>query len=204
MQRGRNVNDRCDYRDVETMIQMPKRSVTRFFIPLIDVLTLLFCIFLLMPMVKVGGETAAGGPEPAAMTMMAEERQELEQLRQEKRAWLEWNRLQEELKLLAARVREALEQGLFLRVLEIGEEGKLFFYDSARGKDRRVEITKDTVEKFIETQKRLAQGKELYFLILYPRRAEGFPGFPLQEQRAEYNHWFRDVAHGYDIPYRNP
>ena len=34
------------------MIQPPHRSVTRFFIPLIDVLTLLFCIFLLMPYVK--------------------------------------------------------------------------------------------------------------------------------------------------------
>ncbi|MBI1833149.1 MAG: hypothetical protein HYR84_17040 [Planctomycetes bacterium] len=30
------------------MIHMPRRSVTRFFIPLIDVLILLFCIFLLM------------------------------------------------------------------------------------------------------------------------------------------------------------
>src|SRR5438874_10975682 len=31
------------------MIHMPRRSVTRFFIPLIDVLLLLFGIFLLMP-----------------------------------------------------------------------------------------------------------------------------------------------------------
>ena len=38
------------------MIQFPRRSVTRFFIPLIDVLTLLFCIFLLMPMIKETGE----------------------------------------------------------------------------------------------------------------------------------------------------
>src|SRR4051812_43336313 len=34
------------------MIAMPRRSVTRFFIPLIDVLLLLFCVFLLMPMVN--------------------------------------------------------------------------------------------------------------------------------------------------------
>jgi len=33
------------------MIERPKRSVTRFFVPLIDVLILLFCIFLLMPFV---------------------------------------------------------------------------------------------------------------------------------------------------------
>ena len=34
------------------MLQMPRRSVTRFFIPLIDVLTLLFCVFLIMPLVR--------------------------------------------------------------------------------------------------------------------------------------------------------
>jgi hypothetical protein len=186
------------------MIQMPKRSVTRFFIPLIDVLTLLFCIFLLMPMVKSAGETAASGPAPSATFMTAEERQELEQLRREKRAWMEWNRLQEELKLLNTKVREALEQGMFLRVLEIGEEGRLFFYDPSREKDRRIEITKDNVEGFLESQKRLAHEKELYLLILYPRRMEGFPGFPLQEQREQYDRWFQDVAHGYDIPYRTP
>jgi hypothetical protein len=185
------------------MIQMPKRSVTRFFIPLIDVLTLLFCIFLLMPMVKSAGE-AADSREPATMPMSVAERQELEQLRQEKRAWMEWDRLQEELKLLNVKVRAALEQNMFLRVLEIGEEGKLFFYDPSREKDRRVEITKDSALAFLKTQVRLAQGKELYLLILYPRRAEGFPGFPLQEQRAEYDRWFQDVAHGYDIPYRTP
>jgi hypothetical protein len=186
------------------MIQIPKRSVTRFFIPLIDVLTLLFCIFLLMPMVKSTSDLTAENPEPAATTILAEERQELEQLRLEKKAWIEWNRLREELKVLSAKFREALEQGMFLRVLEIGEGGKLYFYDPSRQKDRRVEITKDNVGPFLETQKRLAQGKELYLLILYPRRVEGFPGFPLQEQRTEYDDWFRDVAHGYDIPYRNP
>lgn len=185
------------------MIQMPKRSVTRFFIPLIDVLTLLFCIFLLMPMVKSAGD-AAGTSDSTTLPMTAEESRELEQLRQEKKAWMEWDRLQEELKLLNAKVRTALEQNMFLRVLEIGEEGKLFFYDPGREKDRRVEIARDNVEAFLKTQERLAQEKELYLLILYPRRAEGFPGFPLQEQRAAYDRWFQDVAHGYDIPYRNP
>ena len=34
------------------MIEMPHRSITRFFVPMIDVLTLLFCIYLLMPIVQ--------------------------------------------------------------------------------------------------------------------------------------------------------
>ena len=35
------------------MIVMPRRSVTRFFIPLIDVLLLLFVVFLLMPIANL-------------------------------------------------------------------------------------------------------------------------------------------------------
>ena len=43
-----------------TMLEMPRRSVTRFFIPLIDVLTLLFCIFLMMPAVRKTAEAEVG------------------------------------------------------------------------------------------------------------------------------------------------
>ena len=45
---------------------MPRRSVTRFFIPLIDVLILMFCIFLLMPFVKATseGSDTGDGPKP--------------------------------------------------------------------------------------------------------------------------------------------
>ena len=48
------------------MIQLPHRAVTRFFIPLIDVLILLFCIFLLLPFVskqdgEEGGERRCSG-----------------------------------------------------------------------------------------------------------------------------------------------
>ena len=42
------------------MIRPPQRSITRFFIPLIDVLILLFCIFLLMPFVS----NPEGTPDP--------------------------------------------------------------------------------------------------------------------------------------------
>src|SRR5437764_13258735 len=53
------------------MIQLPHRSVTRFFIPLIDVLTLLFCIFLVMPLAR----------SPEAGESDAERRQREDQLR---------------------------------------------------------------------------------------------------------------------------
>src|SRR5258708_21061220 len=78
------------------MIRPPRRSVTRFFIPMMEVLTLLFCIFLLMPFVKsAGDEGADGGPavqpgpeviaDPADVARrLAEAEKELERLRKEK------------------------------------------------------------------------------------------------------------------------
>ena len=52
------------------MIRLPQRSVTRFFIPLIDVLTLLFCIFLVLPLAKSPEDQPAPDagrmPEPGA------------------------------------------------------------------------------------------------------------------------------------------
>src|SRR5690242_15112781 len=114
------------------MIEFPRRSVTRFFIPLIDVLTLLFCIFLLMPMIKPAGDTPemtnAAPPDltpgdaparanppgetqpgsPINPSESAKEREELEKLRTDKI--------------------DILQQRLFIRVLEIDPDtGKLFY-----------------------------------------------------------------------------
>src|SRR5579885_835387 len=103
------------------MIQMPRRSVTRFFIPLIDVLTLLFCIFLLMPLVKAPAETPEdgrpttdGGERPGQESAKGRDdtpeklRAELEELRQAKK--------------------EVLQQRLAVRVLEIDPRtGRLYY-----------------------------------------------------------------------------
>jgi len=56
---------------------------------------------------------------------------------------MEWNRLQEELKLLSAKVREALEARHVLRVLKSATRGNSSFMIPA-GKGPAVEISKDT------------------------------------------------------------
>jgi len=188
------------------MIQLPRRSVTRFFIPLIDVLTLLFCIFLLMPLVKATGEGEDTETSPAERN---QKEQELQRLRREKQTWRERDRLEQEKNDLQAQLErlrkdrlETLQRRLTIRALEIGEDGRLFYYDPVRAGDRRVEITRENVQEFIERQKKQAGGDELYFLFLYPRPAAGFPVYPLRRQREEYDRWFEGVAHGYDIPVR--
>src|SRR5689334_13224372 len=96
------------------MIQMPRRSVTRFFIPLIDVLTLLFCIFLLMPLVK-------GSDEDGGATTPQEEidrlRAEVARLKGEREDTPE--QLRKELEQLRQEKMQVLQERLAVRVLEI-------------------------------------------------------------------------------------
>lgn len=190
------------------MIQLPRRSVTRFFIPLIDVLTLMFCIFLLMPIIRASSEEDGRQPQaPGTDAASAvEDRQELERLRQARiasidveRLALQQERLSEQVEQLRQEKVSLLSQRLAIRVLEIGEHGELFFYDPARPENRRQEITSDTVHEFIEQQRQEAGKKELYILFLYPRPATGRPTYPLRSQREQYDRWFAGVAHGYDI-----
>lgn len=177
------------------MIQFPRRSVTRFFIPLIDVLTLLFCIFLLMPMIKDTGEAqesvptsgrdvtlgqaGPSSPSPGASNKeegsesakLAKEREALQQLRNEKM--------------------EVLQQRLFIRLLEIdADTGKLFY--------RGMEIASqaDALD-LIQRHQREAGNRELYYLFLFPRRLTGYPE---QRQLERYDRWFKSVAHGTDNP----
>jgi hypothetical protein len=175
------------------VIRPPRRSVTRFFVPLIDVLILLFCIFLLMPYVKpVEGESAdpAGdrpglvppvGPaadDPAALT------REIDDLRRDR------DRLREQ--------REQVLNRLAIHVLDIDRDtGRLYDYDP-----ERVEVASEAdAQALIDRERRRAGGRELYFLILYPREASGFP---LRRQVAAYDKWFRDVPHGFDSPFGRP
>jgi len=63
------------------MIERPKKAVTRFFVPLIDVLILLFCIFLLMPFMDKPAESADPSKDPAQKQTPEEMRKEIMKLR---------------------------------------------------------------------------------------------------------------------------
>ena len=163
------------------MIRQPRRSVTRFFIPLIDVLILLFCIFLLMPYVKpVEGETVEQ-PDPKAMPGDVQELQrQIDALRRER------DRLLKE--------RNQKIERLSIRVLEIDPAtGKLYDYEP-----EKVEIASPRdAQALIDRHKRDAAGREVYFLFLFPRELSGYPQ---EKQVAAYSDWFKDVPHGFDNP----
>ncbi len=152
------------------MIISPRKSVTRFFIPLIDVLILLFCIFLLMPFVSHPEPTDAPASAETPPTPPESLPTEVKLLQEELR----------EARLRIARLeRERLSRltdRLAVRVLEIDpRNGVLYYYDPDR-----VEVRSEAdAVRLITRQKALAsQGgvvKDIFFLILYPRRVAPFP-----------------------------
>src|SRR5262245_24872039 len=173
------------------MIRLPRRSVTRFFIPLIDVLLLLFCIFLLMPLVK--GSNAAQGEdtEPVRQERLRKLEEELKRLRRQLRDTPQDMRA--ELQKLRQEKIQTLQDKLAIRVLEIdAANGKLYYRDP-----ERIEIGSQAKAAELIDQDRARRGQtELYYLILYPR--DPASPYPLREQRERYERWFADVAHGWD------
>lgn len=171
------------------MIRPPHRSVTRFFIPLIDVLTLLFCIFLLLPYVT---PTEAESTEPAPVNRDAEglrtgARDNVNDFRRDlERVESERNQLRERLDTVMKR--------LTVRVLEIDKDnGRLYYFDPDR-----LDVASDAdAQRLIDRERRAAAGREVYFLFLFPREVSGYP---LQRQVDAYRRWFRDVPHGFDNP----
>ncbi|VTS01301.1 hypothetical protein [Tuwongella immobilis] len=169
------------------MIQLPRRSVTRFFVPLIDVLILLFCIFLLMPFVSqpasddVTTDGTRQAPPPDLVTVL----QQLEQA-------------QRELIRLRNQASLSLAESIAVKVLEIDKtNGRLYHVDT----DRLEVRDQRDAQRLIDAHTRKSGSKEPFFLILYPRELSGYPE---QQQVEQYRRWFQHVPHGFDNPLAGP
>ncbi len=174
------------------MIRLPERSVTRFFIPLIDVLLLLFCIYLLMPLAE-GTEKNSEPNHPLAVIDEARKAKlELAKLRQEN------DEAAKKLASLRGEERTLLHQRLAIKVLEIDpRNGKLFTFDD-RGNRVDINSAKDA-EELIKRHREEVGTRELYYLFLFPRQDTGYPE---QGQFVQYDKWFAGVPHGLDNPLR--
>lgn len=166
------------------MITPPRRAVTRFFVPFIDVLILLFCIFLLMPFVSTATPDPTDTKSTTPPEKLPEDVRELQRQLSEAR-----DRLLRMEKAAQARVTDRL----IVRVLHTDrKDGTLYFFDP----DRQEIRTEADAQRFIAHQKTLASKaggvKDIFFLILYP---ENPLGFPTKKQEDQIHHWFRDVPH---------
>ncbi len=176
------------------MITLPKRSVTRFFIPLIDVLILLFCIFLLMPFVSTPAQTDDSKPEQKA-NPTAELPRDVQELQ---KRLLAANRDRDEAVKRLDRYQKERGERLVVRVLEIDPgNGRLVYYSPGRQ-----EIASQAhAEQLIAYEKRLAGAKDIFFTIQYPRQAAKHP---TDTDLASYRDWFRHVPHGFEVPRPGP
>jgi hypothetical protein len=169
------------------VITPPRRSVTRFFIPLIDVLILLFCIFLLMPFVSTPAADDDTKPAPKALELPTDVAQLQKQLAATQKE-------RDEAQKRLDRFQKERGERLVVRVLEIDpDSGKLYYYAPGR----QEVAGQAQAEQLIAYQKRLAGEKDTYFLIMYPRRASGYP---TRANVETYRAWFKDVPYGFDIP----
>ena len=172
------------------MIERPRRSVTRFFVPLIDVLILLFCIFLLMPFVstppkadpELKAKAKAKEPEPELPADVRELQAELQRARREV------DRLRAE--------RGNLVERLSVKVLEIDpRDGRLYYFHEGE----RLSVGSQAAAETVITLHRRASGtRDPFFLILYPRQKSGYPE---QQQADDYARWFKDVQFQFDRPF---
>jgi hypothetical protein len=166
------------------VIERPRRAVTRFFIPLIDVLILLFCIFLLMPFISQPGSAEPSSKQPEEKKEMTPEemKREIANLRLElSKALKDIRQLQEE------RTNPAEKVVPF--VLEIEPtHGHLMYYSG--GKARRVNDQRDAQEIIDQHKRRIGIGKDPLFIFMMPRQSSIWP---TGAQMTEYRSWFRDV-----------
>jgi hypothetical protein len=173
------------------VIQLPRRAVTRFFVPLIDVLILLFCMFLLLPFVSRTEDAPLSPDTPTDPATLQKRLKETEDRLKIK---------DEEVRRLMAERAKAGERTA-VRVLEIdGDSGELSYFSGDGPAGERVKLANAAqAQLFIDRTKQTATGgKQAYFLILYPRKRSAYP---TQPQLNTYADWFKDVPHQFDNPF---
>lgn len=164
------------------MINLPKRSITHFFIPLIDVLVLLFCVFLFLPIV---GQSDSLDPLSNEKPALLQKLPDIDSSKQ----------LLSEIQKLRTERTDKYKEKLFTRVLEIdAESGDLFF----RNPDKIIINNKDALQALINQDRLSSAGKELFYMVLFPRDPNS--SHPTRGQRETYENWMNDIVWSFDIP----
>jgi hypothetical protein len=179
------------------MIRLPRRSVTRFFIPMIDVLTLLFCMFLLLPIFReneaISQQEEAGGKDKGSDPEHEVQRreQELQRLDSERK------RLEALVAGLDKKRLDFLEKNVYVRVLTINpRDGSLWYFDPAEPAKAPVQIATEADARQLIARHRKEAGP-LLLQYQFDRPYDPTVSFtiqPTQELHNRYAAWFRDVA----------
>jgi hypothetical protein len=182
------------------MIRMPQRSVTRFFIPLIDVLLLLFVIFLLMP---IANEEDLQKSQDSSKNLGEDVdylEREIEALRDQLKRYAklepklkELEELQEKLDRLEKLSRKNLQERVAFTIVDVDPKtGGLYYFDVADEKEPKHPLeTEAAVKSLIERIGRENPGREPYFYFRWPPFDSPWPTVV---QLRNYTRWFRGTA----------
>ncbi|MSQ95909.1 MAG: hypothetical protein EXR98_15335 [Gemmataceae bacterium] len=182
------------------MIQMPRRNVTRFFIPLIDVLILLFCIFLLMEFTsesKFDKEAETVAEQSAALELLQTDfdasNRELQKFAEDRPRLTELAKLRAELEALQKTNQHTLQQQAYVRIIDIdGKDGSLSYFDDRKPKEPSIKITsRKEAQTLIDRHKEEANGRQVYYYFLVPR---GTRFVTTAGQEQDYREWFKGAA----------
>ncbi len=179
------------------MIQMPRRSITRYFIPLIDVMILLFCVFLLIPTIQ---ESEPENPEAARKQTEAKKKVEhLEKL---------VKKLQVDIEALKKADKGRERPAMTIRTLEVDpKDGRLYCIVPGKGGQlfHREYLDEKEVQELVRRHRRELRQRypddlkrpELHYLIMTPRMDSAYPS---QGQLEKYKQWFAGVSYSVDWP----
>jgi hypothetical protein len=178
------------------MIKMPRRNVTRFFIPLIDVLILLFCIFLLMEfnsdkevneqvVVLEEQSTSIDGLED----LLKRRTEELQRFEEDRPRLNELAKLRKELKDLKGASQQDLRHQWYFRIIDIkADDGSISFYDDKRPKKPTVIDSEKAAKELIGRHLKEANGRKVFYYFQYPR---GELALVSGGQIEDYHSWFK-------------
>jgi hypothetical protein len=190
------------------MIRMPRRSVTRFFIPLIDVLILLFCIFLLMEF-ETGAKADAESEKSEEIAfenskLEGELARRLKDLNKFENLLPQLNEL-DQLRQEVERLRNANQQDVrnrvYVRTIDYdGKDGSISFYDETRPDQPIIKITDEKAARALierHTKEAEASGRAVYYQFILPRPYRFI--FPTAKQKTEYARWFAGAANSLEV-----
>jgi hypothetical protein len=190
------------------MIRMPRRSVTRFFIPLIDVLILLFCIFLLMEF-ETGAKADAESEKAEEIAFentklegeLARRLNELHKFEELRPQLTELEQLRQEVERLRNANQQELRNRIYVRTIEYdGKDGSISFYDESRPDQPVVKIPDDKAALALierHNKEAAATGRTVYYQFVLPRPYRFV--YPTGQQKAQYARWFAGAANSLEV-----
>ncbi len=177
------------------MIHMPRRSVTRFFIPLIDVLILLFCIFLLLEFNTESKYDEQSIDFELQTASSATVQEELERRTKELQKFEDLKPQLDKVEELLARIKQLeevnqrdVQDRMYFREININRnDGTISFYDTAADDPIKKIESKQDAETLIARHAKEAKGRVVYYYFLFPVPRGAFPRLP---QVNSYASWF--------------